>query len=327
MIGPFARIRRALYGRGILPSGSLPRPVISVGNLTAGGAGKTPHVQFLARFLCGEGHRPAILSRGYRRRTRGVVWASDGKGTTAGAREVGDEPALLARTVPGVPVLVGESRLAAGRECLRAADPDLFLLDDGFQHLALRRDLDLLLVDGETGFGNGRTLPLGPLREPPSHVRFAHAVIATKCRDAAQGERRLASIPPVAGPRAISRLVPRAMVSPDGQVRPLPSPGEETAAFCGLADDRHFLATLRDLGFRVREFLPFPDHHGYSLRDLERIRKAAGGSTAVTTEKDLVRLPRNLPFPVLAIRVEVEFLAGWGELSRLLLAVAGGGAP
>lgn len=327
MIGPFARIRRELYRRGILPSGSLPRPVISVGNLTAGGAGKTPHVQFLARFLSGEGHRPAVLSRGYRRRTRGVVWASDGKGTVAGAREVGDEPALLARTLPGVPVLVGESRLAAGRECLRGADPDLFLLDDGFQHLALRRDLDLLLVDGETGFGNGRTLPLGPLREPPSHARFAHAVIATKCRDAAQGQRRLASIPPVPGPKAVSRLAPRAMVAPDGRVLPLPSPGEEAAAFCGLADDRHFLGTLRELGFRVREFLPFPDHHRYSLRDLERIRKAAGGLPAVTTEKDLVRLPRDLPFPVLAVRVEVEFLAGWGELSRLLLAVAERGAP
>lgn len=320
MIGPFASLRRALYRRGILPSEALPRPVISIGNLGVGGSGKTPHVQFLASWMTGLGLKVAVLSRGYGRESRGVVWVSRGEGPLVSAEVGGDEPVLLAALLPGVPVLVGEARVEAGRECLRSRDADVFLLDDGYQHLSLRRDADLLLVDAVLGLGNRRTLPLGPLREPPGNARFADALVVTRCSDPAQGEETAASIPfPAGRPRAFSRLLPRALVDRRGGESPLPSRGQEVAAFCGLARNEQFEATLRESGFVPRKFLGYRDHHRYRPSDIADIAAAAEGLPVLTTEKDLVRLPGRVPFEVRAIRVGVEFLAGWDALSRFLL--------
>lgn len=328
MIGPFARARRALYAAGIRRSDSLPRPVVSIGNLTVGGSGKTPHILFLANWLVHLGMRIAILSRGYGRRSRGVRWASGRDGPSATAETVGDEPALLAASLPSIAVLVGESRYEAGLECLRKGDVDLFLLDDGFQHLPLRRDVDLLLVDGLEGLGNGRTLPLGPLREPPDHARFADALILTRCADPNRVERVRATVPfPPGRPVAASRMVPVSMVERDGRVVPLPDPGMEVSAFAGLAHNRQFLDTLEVAGFRVRSFRGFGDHHWYTASDLERVREEAGGLPVVTTEKDLFRLPGVVPFPVRALRIGVEFLSGWEDLSRLLLGRIGWKGP
>ena len=327
MLGGVARLRRTLYGAGILRAASLPRPVVSVGNLTAGGSGKTPHVQFLARWLSGKGLRVAILSRGYGRKTSGVVWASGGQGGapnidrgSSAADRVGDEPALLASSLPGVPVLVGESRYDAGTECLRGQEVEAFLLDDGFQHLALRRDVDLLLVDAVRGLGNRRTLPFGPLREPPEHARFADALIVTRCESTEHGARVAGAVPfPSTRPIAFSRLVPRGLVDRDGVDTVLPGEPREIVAFSGIAQNDQFELSLRTSGYLVRRFFGFPDHHRYRPSDLERIRSASGGLPVLTTEKDLVRVPREVPFRVAALRVGVEFLSGWEDLSRLLL--------
>lgn len=320
MIGLFARGRRALYAAGIRHASSLPRPVISIGNLTLGGSGKTPHILFLANWLVPLGVRIAILSRGYGRRSRGVVWASGRGEEPAPPEAVGDEPALLAASLPGTAVIVGESRYDAGLECLRVRDVDLFLLDDGFQHLPLHRDVDLLLVDGREGLGNGRTLPLGPLREPPDHAKFADALIVTRCTDPDRMNRVIAAVPfPPGRPVAASRMVPALLVDRDGRGIPVPDPGEEVAAFAGLARNRQFLDTLTAAGFRVRSFRGFGDHHWYTPGDLERIGAEAKGLPVLTTEKDLIRLPKEVPFPVRALRIGVEFLSGWGELSRFLL--------
>ncbi len=325
MIGTVARWRRALHRKGVLRSGSLPRPVVSLGNLTVGGTGKTPHVQFLARWLSARGVKVAILSRGYGRRSRGVVWASGNP--PAPAVEVGDEPALLARTLPGVPVVVGESRLEAGREVLRLREVDAFLLDDGFQHLSLRRDADILLVDGIHGLGNGRTLPFGLLREPPDHAQFADALVVTRCADASQGERIASTLPfPAGRPVAATRFVARSLVDVEGRETALPAPGAEVAAFAGLARNDQFESTLSSCGFRVTRFLGFGDHHRYGPRDIGRIAAASEGLAVLTTEKDLVRLPGDLPFRLLALRIGVEFLSGWESLSRLVLERIGEGA-
>lgn len=271
--------------------------------------------------------RVAILSRGYGRKTGGVLWASrvqgggpTGSRGTAEAERVGDEPAFLASTLPGIPVLVGESRFAAGTECLRVLEIDAFLLDDGFQHLSLRRDADILLVDAGRGLGNGRTLPFGPLREPPDHSRFADALIVTRCESADHGKEAAAAVPfPPERPVAFSRIVPRALVDRNGGESPLPLVEKEIAAFSGIAQNEQFENALRNCGFIVRRFLGFRDHHPYRPADLERIRTAAGAFPVVTTEKDMIRLPAEVPFPVAALRVEVNFLSGWEELSRLLL--------
>ncbi len=320
MIGPIASLRRALYVRGILRAEALPRPVISVGNLGVGGSGKTPHVQFLAAWMTGLGLKVAVLSRGYGRKSRGVVWVSHGEGPLVSVEEGGDEPVLLAALLPGVPVLVGEARAEAGRECLRRQDVEVFLLDDGYQHLSLRRDADLLLVDAGRGLGNRRTLPLGPLREPPGNARFADALVVTRCADLAKGEETAAAIPfPAERPRAFSRLVPRSLVDRRGVESPLPSREQEVAAFSGLARNDQFSAALRESRFVLRKFLGYRDHHRYRPSDVADIAAAAGGVPVLTTEKDLVRLPERVPFDVKALRVGVEFLAGWDALSRFLL--------
>lgn len=320
ILGAAARVRRTLFSAGLLPASQLPRPVVSVGNLVMGGTGKTPHVIHLARWLAGQGRRVGVLSRGYGRKSRGVRWVSDGEGPIATAAEVGDEPVLIARSLPGIPVAVGESRAAAGREVLTRRPVDVFLLDDGFQHLSLRRDADLLLVECGRGLGNRWTAPLGPLREPPSHARFADALVITKCPDAESGERAARSVPfPPGRPRACSRLSPGGIVGRDGLPAGVAAAGSTVFAFSGLARNAQFRDTLGAAGFRVQGFLPFPDHHAYRRADLDRIAREAGGLPVVTTEKDLVRLPDDVPFPVGALRVEVEYLEGWEEISRLIL--------
>ncbi|MFA6146852.1 MAG: tetraacyldisaccharide 4'-kinase [bacterium] len=320
ILGVAARVRRFLSSTGFLPVSALPRPVVSVGNLVMGGAGKTPHVIHLARWLAGQGRRVGVLSRGYGRRSRGVRWVSDGEGPIVTAAEGGDEPVLIARSLPGIPVVVGESRAAAGREVLSRRRVDVFLLDDGFQHLSLRRDVDLLLVECGRGLGNRRTAPLGPLREPPSHARFADALVITKCPDAESGERTARSVPfPEGRPRAFSRLSPGVIVGQDGLPSKVAAAGDAVFAFSGLARNAQFRDTLAAAGFRIDGFLSFPDHHAYGRGDLDRIAREAGGLPAITTEKDLVRLPADVPFPVGALRVEVEYLDGWEEISGLIL--------
>jgi tetraacyldisaccharide 4'-kinase len=327
ILGAAARVRRILSSAGLLPSTMLPRPVVSVGNLVMGGAGKTPHVIHLARWLTGQGRRVGILSRGYGRNSRGVRWVSDGEGPIVTAAEGGDEPVLLARSLPGIPVVVGESRAAAGREVLSRRQVDVFLLDDGFQHLSLRRDVDLLLVECGRGLGNRWTAPLGPLREPPSHARFADALVITKCPDAESGARTARSVPfPSVRPRAFSRLSPAGIVGRDGLPSEEAAVGDAVFAFSGLARNAQFRDTLAAAGFRVNGFLPFPDHHAYGRGDLDRIAREAGGLPAITTEKDLVRLPRDVPFSVGALRVEVEYLDGWEEISRMILERMEGGS-
>ena len=327
ILGAAARVRRILSSAGLLPSSRLPLPVVSVGNLVMGGAGKTPHVIHLARWLTGKGMRVAVLSRGYGRKSRGVRWVSEGEGPVVTAAEGGDEPVLIARSLPGTPVVVGESRAAAGREVLSRRRVDVFVLDDGFQHLHLRRDVDLLLVECGRGLGNRWTAPLGPLREPPSHARFADALVITKCPDAESGARTARSVPfPPDRPRACSRLSPGAIVGRDGLPWGEAAPGDAVYAFSGLARNEQFRDTLEAAGYRVRGFLPFPDHHAYGRGDLDRIAREAGGLPAITTEKDLVRLPGDVPFSVGALRVEVEYLDGWEEISRMILDRTGGGS-
>jgi tetraacyldisaccharide 4'-kinase len=223
-------------------------------------------------------------------------------------------------------VVVAESRAAGGREVLAREAVDVFLLDDGFQHLSVHRDADLLLVDCARGLGNRLTVPFGFLREPPSHARYADGLLVTKCPDIPAGERTADTVPfPQGRPKAFSRLAPQGLVGTDGQPASSVPPGSEVLAFSGLARNDAFRETLEAAGYRVRRFLPFPDHHEYSRADLGRIARDAAGLPAVTTEKDLVRLSGELPVPVFALRVAVEFLSGWEEMSRMILDRIGGG--
>jgi tetraacyldisaccharide 4'-kinase len=303
-----ARVRR--YRTGRLAVEKLGRPVVSIGNVTVGGTGKTPFIERLARWMLEEGRKPAILSRGYGRSAKGTVVVSDGSGggPLVGPLEGGDEPVLLARRLPGAVIAVAARRAEAGRAA-EAFSPDVFLLDDGFQHLALARDLDIVLLDSADPFGGERYPPFGGLREPLSALARADAIVFTRIRagapSAATRERVLAEN------RGARRFT--AEIRPEGFCdeagRPAGAPTGPVVAACGIARPESFSEGLALLGLLPAETLVFPDHRRYDDADIERIAAAAGRHAAravVTTEKDAVKLAGRLPLPIVSVRLEAE---------------------
>lgn len=303
--------RARMYRSGRFRSERVSRPVVSVGNLTFGGTGKTPFVLFLARRLRFEGKHPAILSRGYGRRSRGRVVVSKGNGPLVDADQGGDEPVAMARRLPAVPVVVAERRVEAARTAIELG-ADLLLLDDGYQHLALARDVDILLLDAADPFGGGRLPPAGTLREPLSALARADAFVFTRVdRSAPSAEARdeLRRRNPDA-PVFTARI--RAGGLTDEAGSPLGSStlaGRRFVAVCGVANPESFFASLTELDLAPEEVLAFPDHHRYGRRDLERIRRAAdrsGSAWIATTEKDAVKLQGKTSLPVVVVKLEVE---------------------
>lgn len=292
-----ARERRRWYDRHPEAQRRLSRPVISVGNLAVGGSGKTPVVAHLARQLVAAGERPAVLSRGYARRVPldGVVVVRDCDRLRADLDTAGDEPLMLARQLDGVAVLVAADRHLAGVLAERRLGASVHLLDDGFQHMMLARDADLLLVDPRDAIAP-RTLPGGRLREPIEAIGRADAVIATGDADAV--DTRLTAL----GARRVFRLVrrleaPRWAEPADG---PVPQSGARILAVAGVACPERFRAELSAAGWDVAGELWFRDHQRYTRADVDRIaRRAAeaGVDAVLTTEKDLVRLQPLAPLP------------------------------
>jgi tetraacyldisaccharide 4'-kinase len=315
LYGAAMRARNALYDAGWLRVQRLPCPVISVGNLTVGGTGKTPLCSYLAGLLSDSGYRAALLSRGYRREgPSSPLLVSDGRRLLVDSRTAGDEPYLIARDNPSVPVAVGADRVDAARLLLESVSPEVILLDDAFQHRRIGRDIDLILVDGTDPWGNGRMLPLGPLREPPGGVRRADALVVTR------SEGR---IPDVLAPilerhhpqLAIfhARIEPRAFLRQDGEsIPPVALKGLAAYVFSGIARPDRFEAELTRLGIRVVGVRQFRDHHRFRSRELEGIARAAragGADVIVTTDKDLVRIndwPAGAPMPY-ALGLQVIF--------------------
>ena len=280
----------------------LQRPVISVGNLRVGGTGKTPTVAYLARLLLELGERPAILSRGYARQDAraGVVVVSDGQRVCAGLAESGDEPMLLARSVPGAPVLVASDRYLAGRLAELHLGATVHLLDDGFQHLALWRGTDLVIVTPED-VRDPRTLPGGRLREPLSAAAAAHALLVADATD--DEAARVKDAVPVAHLFRLSRHPGEARQwDPAGATAAEPSAGR-VFAVAGIANPARFFAELAASGWDLAGTAHVADHYRYRPRDVASLVSAAracGAWAMVTTEKDLMRL---LPFAPFAMPV------------------------
>ena len=300
--GRVAGLRRQWYARHPERRRTLAVPVISVGNLVVGGSGKTPVTAALAQLLLDAGERPAILSRGYRRRTRAddVVVVSDGGRLLASVHESGDEPQMLARILEGVPVVVCARRYRAGEVAVSRFGATVALLDDGFQHLELARDVDLLIVS--PGDLDEQVLPAGSLRESLDAGGMADAVLVPAARDEAQRistvlgvERAFAIEPRYEAVRVVTGESP---VSPLAQRPPTPesrapSPGSRVVVVSGIARPERFFGAVRALGWDVAEQMAFPDHHWFDERDVARVEnaaKACGATAVITTEKDAVRL-------------------------------------
>lgn len=285
----------------------LPRPVISVGNLHWGGTGKTPLVAALAAHLRDRNLRPAVLSRGYRRRGKGLLVVSTGDGPLIGPLVAGDEPVLLAGELDGVAVVVGRDRFAAGLHALKRLEPapQVFVLDDGFSHLRLFRDIDLVVVPEQDPYGGGRLLPGGRLREPLAAMGRADALLASG------GDRQFAriiaeSLRPFGfqGPgfSCAVRTRPARLLS--GETLPT---GSRVVAVAAIARPQRFLESVRGLGFEVAATLFLPDHHRYpprTLRRIERLWRTSGADAVLTTSKDRVKLlgRSDVPLAELPIR-------------------------
>lgn len=297
--GAAALARRRWYARHPGGRRRLARPVISIGNLTVGGSGKTPAVAYVARLLLALGERPAILSRGYGRRvaSRQVTVVSDGREVMADLDRAGDEPLMLARAVPGAAVVVAPRRFAAGEVAETRLGCTVHLLDDGFQHLMLERDVNLLLV--APGDLEEPLLPAGRLREPLAAAAAADAVVVTGVEAAGAEavarqlglDRCFRAATTVGAPRAVQPYGAAAAIAPDAPV----------FGVTGIARPERFFAAAMAQGWRLTGEMRFRDHHDYTRRDVGRIVDAArraGAAAVLTTGKDAVRLEPLAPFPL-----------------------------
>lgn len=289
----------------------LPERVISVGNITAGGTGKTPATVALALEARRRGLRPCVLTRGYRGSLRGpVVVTPDMK-----AEEAGDEPVLMVRRLGDIPVVKCANRFAAGIFALEKLEPkpDVFLLDDGYQHRRLHRDKDVLLISARDPFGGGKLLPMGLLREPLREMRRADVVVITKKPDdnpksLAETIRRYNPSAPIfsAGYRLSS------VVDASGERRPADwLQGKDVYAFCGIGEPGSFKDSLAGAGARLRGFKAFRDHYSFTHEDIRRVSNEAhvsGAPWIITTEKDIMRL-RGIETPENLLTLEIEFAA------------------
>lgn len=312
--GAVIKGRTFFYSTGILKSKTLPFPVISVGNITVGGTGKTPLVMELARVLKQKGIQVAILSRGYKRKNTSVTIVS--KENLLSSEEVGDEPLMMAKILKGIPILVGKDRFHNAQRALQRLDLRGFILDDGFQHLQLHRDLDIVLIDSQIGFGDRHLLPRGILREPLTHLRRAHLLLLTKVEslEACQSiESEIRKIHPQA-PIFHSHYEMLGLISPSDEWEEIGAlKGKRVLVLSGIANPQPFISLVRKCEVEIVQEMIFPDHHSYTSRDIDLIRKSGEGvERIVTTEKDMVKLkPWNLrDLPLQALRIQIKI---WEE--------------
>ena len=315
-----------IYSLGLRRRFRLPVPVISVGNITFGGTGKTPAVQTICRLLLERGIRVVVLSRGHGGTVRGSLVVSDGESVIADAAKAGDEPVLLAKSLPGVPVIVGKDRRKSGALACSQFAPEVIVLDDGLQYWQLHRDLDIIVLNARKPFGSGYVMPMGDLREPISGLSRAGLVLLSNSKDlddAALGKLQ----------KRLSRIAPRAKIFRGSHV-PVSFKDMRSGkiydpdwielyrvlAFCGIGRPASFVKMLDSLKATISGNLLFPDHHRFTDEDIdlvERERERCGADLVVTTEKDIARLGNSAArinnLVALSIKFEIEEIQSFAE--------------
>ncbi len=330
-------VRYFLYRTGLLRRYPLGIQVISIGNVTAGGTGKTPVTEIFARTLAAEGRKVAILSRGYRRKE--APWwqrmftqvidpplvVSDGKRVRLDATVGGDEPYMLAANLPGVAVVVDRDRVKAGRYAIQRLGCNTLILDDGFQYQKLKHSIEVVLVDSTNPFGNGHMLPRGVLREPVRHIKRADIIFLTKCRgdtsaviaEIRKFNKRAEIVECSHAPRVLKDVWSR-------EEYPLSWLKNKTVCtLSGIASPKGFENSLRALGARVVWCERYADHHRYDSSEiLYALNRTAdmGADGLITTEKDAVRFPRfeTTPVKCLYLRISIEILKGSENFQQII---------
>ena len=320
LYGAVTRTRLSLYRRGTFHTRKLDRPVISVGNITTGGTGKTPLVEWVARTIAAHGKKVCILTRGYGRKDPHLqVIVSDGYGVLASPAEAGDEPYLLATKLTGQAAVISSAdRIAAAEEAIKDFGSECFVLDDGFQHLRLARDLNVVTIDATNPWGGGRLLPHGRLREAREGLSRADCVVITRCDLESGLDELQAEIGHLIEGRPVFRSQMRAVRVVSLKNETL-APPARVAAFCAVGNPGSFFENVRRLGFEIALQRSFADHHVYSQAEIDSLIKEAGGSVLITTAKDAVKL-RAMSFSVPCYVMEIEIeIANEGDFTRLIL--------
>jgi len=324
LYGAITRARLRLYNRGTFRTTRLDRPVISIGNLTTGGTGKTPLVEWAARVLAADGKRVCILTRGYgRRNPNRRVLVSDGQAVLSNPFDAGDEPFLLAKNLIGSAAVISDiDRVSAGKGAIEHLKTDCFILDDGFQHLRLERDLDVVTVDATNPWGGGALLPFGRLRETPDALKRADCIVITRADQVRDTASLVSELKSVSGDRPyfISRMAIRQFVGLDhGQEVELG--GGPVAAFCAVGNPGSFFRLLEQSGCEIVFKKQFADHYVYSAGDLESLEneaRNAGARAIVTTAKDAVKLiSKSFSLPCYVMEIELRF-DNDDELKRMI---------
>jgi tetraacyldisaccharide 4'-kinase len=306
--GFLAVLRRYLYETGILKKKKLPLPVISIGNLSVGGTGKTPLTIYTAKKLKEKGFKPCILSRGYKRKSKGILIVSDGKNIKVSWEESGDEPFIMARR--GLPVIVGSDRYQAGLEALQKLDVNVFILDDGYQHYQLFRDVNILITDASKPFWEDKLLPVGRLREPVSFYKYADFIVVTKL--SMVSEKEIEKIK-----NKLNELGKPFFFAKDKITGLLDVKGnkfdfsilekKEIIVFSGLGNNKQFFETVKKLSkkynFKIEDFIEFPDHYDYKDFNLPK------ADLYLTTEKDIIKINNENVFALIYdVDVEERFI-------------------
>lgn len=332
-------IKLNLYRLGILKQHRLPCRVISLGNITVGGTGKTPTAQRLAALIRDMGYKVVILNRGYRAAWRGDVGlVSDGQKIYMTAAEAGDEAYLLAKSLPGVPVVIGSERAQTGQYAVKKLQAEVIILDDAYQHWQLARDLDIVLIDASNQFGNNFLLPRGTLREPLKNLNRANAFLLTKVDQSSDSVRdniretltnyndKAIIVESIHRPRCFTEIEQwykgaRCTDIPLDDIR-----NKKVVAISAIGNPLSFEQTIAGLGAQVIDSVRFPDHHNYTMVEMQWAMERAVEQNAfalVTTEKDAVKIPSEFvhlarPLPVYVLGIEVRFLDGYEEFMELI---------
>lgn len=306
LYGAVTRTRLSLYQRGTFQTTKLERPVISVGNITAGGTGKTPLVEWISKIVAAHGKKVCILTRGYgRENPQRQVVVSDGVTILATPKESGDEPYLLATKLQGSAAVISNiDRISAGRYAIENFQTDCFVLDDGFQHLRIARDLNVVTVDATNPWGGGELLPYGRLREPRAGLSRADCVVITRCDQANDLDQLREQIHDLTSGRPVfdSKMQPVKDLLPHGPV----------AAFCAVGNPQSFFTQLRNAGYELAIQKVFTDHHAYTQQDVNHLideASRAGATNLITTAKDAVKLRSlsfTLPWHVFEIEISIQ---------------------
>ena len=330
--GGLVKLRENLYKKGFLQSKRLPCTVISIGNITVGGSGKTPMTIYMAELIKHLGYGVAIISRGYKGQAEkigGVV--CDGRMICMGPDEAGDEPFMISERLKTVPVIVGQNRFKAGILAIKEFKPDVLLLDDAFQHLKLNRDIDLVLLDSKKPFGNTYLFPRGTLRETASALLRGDAVIFTRSgvgKPAALDQiKRIVPKKPIFHsfhtPYIYKIITGNSLQSPDRlNISSMYDfdifKRKRVFAFSGIASNDDFRRTIESFRCELEKFLGFPDHHPYSNRELDEIVKSAMDLSAefiFTTEKDYVRIAHKIKWPIDLVVIGIEISFGENDIA------------